>query len=532
VGQRQQPLRVLFLLLTVGCGVVAAPLPPETKGPPPEEESLFSRADAFVAPVLVSLLDEHKLKRPSRDDLKETALNDIKRLNTPAGYRLRTRFQELGVVLAQGLALSQDDRLQRRLLEAARWTSSPYTRSEALVGLATLQNPSHLKYFREALLDQDPNIQFAAVDALRIWNRRETIPYLLDTAARSWSPLIRVYAAQVALRLGEPQGRENLLAMVRDNNSLVRAMAARYLGELGEPQDADRLLSRIHSEGDSPFVLAEICIGALKLLGKREPVPEVPLETFPSRPAPRRGEAFELEPLMVTAPRLKLPRHLVDVRIDASLVQLLEKMVEEPPLERIILEELRNLKTPVGFALGIRYTDLSVLLIEGLAGTDNFSLIQHLETIARKNPSSSLRATALVALGYDSTRQDLFVFQEAIRDPKLFVRFGAVEGLAALGTSQTRSLLADVAQGDESRALRVFAAAALSQTGDHYGRQLLLQSLNDFDWPIRAMATYYLGQWGKPEDYYVIQSLLNREDNDFVRAEWCLAQGSSTQGGS
>jgi HEAT repeat protein len=117
----------------------------------------------------------------------------------------------------------------------------------------------------------------------------------------------------------------------------------------------------------------------------------------------------------------------------------------------------------------------------------------------------------------------LSIFQDALREQNLAVRFGAAEALAALGTPQTRSLLAGAAQGDVSRALRVFAASALGRTGDSYGRQLLLQALNDFDWPVRAMAIHSLGNLGEPGDYYQIQSRLYREDNDFVRAECCLA---------
>jgi hypothetical protein len=52
----------------------------------------------------------------------------------------------------------------------------------------------------------------------------------------------------------------------------------------------------------------------------------------------------------------------------------------------------------------VRYSDLSFLLTEGLACTDNFTLIQRLETIARQNPNTRVRAAALVALGYDRTR--------------------------------------------------------------------------------------------------------------------------------
>jgi HEAT repeat protein len=231
--------------------------------------------------------------------------------------------------------------------------------------------------------------------------------------------------------------------------------------------------------------------------------------------------------LILTAPRVNLPRHLVDVRIDNDLVRLLEDLANEPPPEEQVLSpeqvELSRLTTPTGFALKIRYSDLSVLLTEGLAGTQNYTLISRLETIARANPSARVRGSALVALGHQPGRKELAIFQEALRDPNVIARFAAVEALSALDDDGARSVIAGVAQSDPSAAVQAFAAQRLCAFGDPYGRQLLFRFLDSRDWTLRGMAVYGLGEWGESEDYYALFNRLDRESHDFVRAELGLA---------
>jgi HEAT repeat protein len=519
-------------ILLAGCAAMMAPAGDPADAIGDESASEF---EEDVAPVLVELLSEQKLRRTPEDirrAYEETILKDIIRLTTPAGYRLKVRYRELGVPVVQALAYTENDQLQSRLLEAARWMGSTYSRSEALLALASQRNPDHLKYFREALLDQSLSIQFAGVEALQIWNRPEGTALLMEMAVRNWSPFVRVYAAQAAWSLGNAGGRDQLTASMQDKNWVVRAMATRYLGDMGTGADADFMLSRIGPEQGQPFVLAETCIAALKLTAKKSPAPPPPPEK--PRPGTRKGASmaakgdfFELEPLIITAPRRFLPPQPVDVRIDNELVSLLEKIANEPlPDEKVLdpdLAELMRVVTPTGFALRVRYTDLSFLIIEGLAGSRDFGLIQRVEKIARENPSVSIRAAALVSLAYDRSRQDALIYQEALRDPNVAVRFGALEALEALDLPQAQSLLANSAVNDASLALRIYAAQALFRKGDSYGRQLLLQYMDNSDYVARAMSIYYLGALGTKEDAYRVSNRLLIEENDFASAEACLA---------
>jgi HEAT repeat protein len=488
-----------------------------------------------VAGHLIRLLDDRRLAALTVEDYQNTALLDVLKFNTPAGYRMKYRVLQPGVAVAQALALTHDTQLRIRLVEAARWGGSAPTRATALLGLAALRIPDHLKYFREALLDTRVAVQFAAVEGLQEWGDAQTAAMLVSAAKSSWSPLIRVYAAQAALRLGRKEGHDILLAHLIGRDWFLRALAARYLGDLGDAADGETLLTRLGPERDNRFVLAELCIAALKLgrfKSSEPPSPAPPPAPPAERPAPERKSAYELEPLVVTAPRLRTSgANLVDPRIDVNLVELLEKMATDPTPEQQLLDpaltEVNQLVTPQGFGLKVRYSDIGYLLTEGLAGTGNYTLIQRLETIARTNANAGVRASALVALGYDRTRTDLFIFEEALRDPSLITRFGAAEGLAALaGTSLTgpaRSLLAGVAQSDTSPALRVFAAWGQWRAGDVYGREELLRGLGDSDWVIRALSAYFLGDLGNADDAGRMSFQVRKESARLAEAEAALA---------
>jgi HEAT repeat protein len=518
-------------VLLSACAGPAVGAPPRLS---PEEvrAGMNQRAESAAVPRLVTLVDERRLGTFSLDESGMETLRDINRLITPEGYRIKYRFREIGVPVAQGLSLSRDRQLQQRLLETARFQSGQRSRSESLLVLSAQKNPEHLKIFKEALMDRDVAVQFAAVEALEAWGVPEALPLLINASERDWSPLVRVFSAKAILQLGVPQGREKLIQFLTDPNWLMRAMSARYLGDLGKPEDVDLILGRIAAERDNNFVLAELCLAGLKLWNRRGPVQSKPSVPAPSRSTPRPpakvSSLFELEPLVVTAPRLRVSgAQLVPPQIDTELVGLLEKIAEEPPAQFVLdanIAELLKLRTPQGYGLYVRYTDINYLLTEGLAGTTNLTLIYRLETIARSGRYTPARAAAYVALGFDTTRVDLSLFEYALRDPSsLQVRFGAVEGLSAQTNPMVRGILAGVAQSDKSAVVRLYAAQALGRKGDVQGVDMLRRYLNDPDWAIRALSTYFLGQLGDDADFERMLINLERETEDHVVAENCLA---------
>lgn len=528
--------RVTSLLISLGVFLSACAGP--ALGEPPQvspEQSLANmnhRAEASAVPRLVQLVDDRRLVTLNPEDFRDTALKDIVKLTTPEGYRMKYRYLEIGVPVAQALSLSKDPQLQGRLLEVARFESGRRSRSESLLVLANQKNPEHVKFFKEALLDRDVGVQFAAVEALQAWGLPEALPLLINASEKNWSPLIRVFSAQAALRMGASQGRDQLIHLLSDTDWLMRAMAARYLGDLGKPEDVDLLLGRIGREHDNNFVVAELCLSALKLWSLRGPVPPKPAPLPPARPLARPSapvaSLFEMEPLVVTAPRLKISgAQLVPPQIDIELVALLEKLAMEPApavtLLDPVLTELKSLVTPQGFGLYVRYTDISFLLTEGLAGTTNLTLVNRLETIARSSPNTPVRGAAFVALGHDQTRVDMSIFDYALRDVSFQVRFGAVEGLSAQANPIVRGMLASAAHTDPSPVIRLFAAQALGRKGDAEMVDILRRYLNDPDWTIRVMATHFLGQLGDDADFERIMINLERESEDHVVAEDSLA---------
>ncbi|HVZ74463.1 MAG TPA: HEAT repeat domain-containing protein [Polyangia bacterium] len=67
---------------------------------------------------------------------------------------------------------------------------------------------------------------------------------------------VRVQAALVLGRLGDPQAVPSLIKALDDQNKTVRAIAAQALGQLGDHQSADPLRELLKREGD-PFVRAQ-----------------------------------------------------------------------------------------------------------------------------------------------------------------------------------------------------------------------------------------------------------------------------------
>ena len=108
------------------------------------------------------------------------------------------------------------------------------------------------------------------MEALAVWGHPDkSVPLLSAAAQRDAEPILRVYAAAVLARLGDGAGLPRLRASLDDQSWVVRAMAARYLGLFGTADDYDLLVSRIGRETGNDFVVAEYCIAALKLFGRK-----------------------------------------------------------------------------------------------------------------------------------------------------------------------------------------------------------------------------------------------------------------------
>ncbi|MFH1725603.1 MAG: HEAT repeat domain-containing protein [Elusimicrobiota bacterium] len=239
-------------------------------------------------------------------------------------------------------------------------------------------------------------------------------------------------------------------------------------------------------------------------------------------------DLLELEPLVITAPRMKIPeRAVIDSQINMHLLRLLrnraDARVEAQHRLDASMASLSKLSTATGFKLKTRYTELGFLLTEGLAGVKDFALANELERVARLGTNVQTRAAAMVALAYTKDQRYLGLFQGAINDQNITVRFGALEALVVMGGPSVQFLISNTARNDASPALRAHAAVAMWRAGDIYGREILLRMYQDPDWLTRAMATTYLGELGGDDEYRRLMRQLDTEQDPIVKAALCSA---------
>ncbi len=238
------------------------------------------------------------------------------------------------------------------------------------------------------------------------------------------------------------------------------------------------------------------------------------------------GLLFQLEPLTITAPRVK-QEDMIDPRINQHLMRLLQQRMDARPDNLAAADasigNLNKLSTLTGYSLKTRYTELGFLLTEGLAGTKDYQLQRELENAARLSKNVQTRAAALVALAYSKDMRYMTLFQGALTDSNVTVRFAALESLILLGDASTQLQLGGAARNDRSIAAQIYAAGGMWRMRDNFGKEILLRFLDNPDWFARAMATYYLGEMGGGYEYRRLLQYLDRETDPSVRAEMATA---------
>lgn len=249
-------------------------------------------------------------------------------------------------------------------------------------------------------------------------------------------------------------------------------------------------------------------------------------EPLPVNLSADAGLLFQLEPLTVTAPRVQ-QEDQIDPRINAHLMRLLKQRLDARPDSvasgDASLFNLARLSTVTGYSLKTRYTELGFLLTEGLAGTKDYQLQLELENAARLAKNVQTRAAALVALAYTKNMRYLTLFQGALNDPNVTVRFAALESLLILGDQSVQLQLGGAARNDPSVAVQIYAAAGMWRKGDSFGKEILLRFLDNQDWFARAMAAYYIGEMGGGYEYRRLIQYLDRETDPSTRAEIATA---------
>lgn len=235
------------------------------------------------------------------------------------------------------------------------------------------------------------------------------------------------------------------------------------------------------------------------------------------------SQLLQLEPLVITAPRVRAQVDMIDPRINQHLKRLLEQRMDARPDSIASLDasvgNLSKLTTMTGYNLKTRYTELGFLLTEGLAGTTDFGLQTELQKVVKFGKNVQTRAAALVALAYTKDMQYLSLFQGALIDPSVTVRFAAVESLLILGNPLVQIQVGQAARADTSLPVQVFAAAGMWRLGDIYGKELLLRFIQHPDWFVRAMSAHYLGELGGEYERQKILREFQFEKDPVAQAE-------------
>jgi HEAT repeat protein len=487
-----------------------------------------------VAQVLIDLLEKADATKISADDYGSTSLQQVVTFGTPAGFRIKLRYLDFGVSLVEALKSARDPALRKRMIELVQWSRNPKVRAEAIVTLASLLDPSHKRYFKEAILDSKIGIRFAAVEALQVWAQPDSIPLLRMAMDRDWSPLMKIWSAQALLSLGDQAAVATLWKGLDHESWVIRAMSARFLGDYAKPDEYTKLMPYLSRETKNDFVATEIAVSALKLISRKD-------EKVSYSPASKNfknneevgyamggDQVIELEPLIIIPPQLRIPPSLRAAQQINSRLLLLVKDRKDFQLEPVeeqdpILQELNAMVTPSGFALKTRYSALSYLLIEGLAGTSDPILSAEIRRMASEESNVLMRATALLAIAYNRNENDTYLFRDALNSKSATVRMGALEGIEIGRFRSALPSVSAISGSDPSPAIQVYALKVMAKFGDASARQIMMSRINDPDWPARAMTYWFLSRYGSPEDYGIIHARLNTEQNPFVQSEIALA---------
>lgn len=267
-------IAVFLFMAAGGCAEAPVAVPAVSTAAPSAAPSLpaepeIMKTDAQISNTLVDLLEGKDRIRTDLANVQGTPLGEILTIGSPIGYALRNRYLNIGVPIAEALSRNADPVFREKLVTMARWDKGE-VRAAALVALAGTQDLKYFDIYREALVHLDPAVRFGALEGLFIWgNPEKSLPLLKAATERESEPILRVYAAGVLAKLGEEAGLIKLRSLLDDGSWLVRAMAGRFLGDYGKVEDYESLRTRIGREQTNDFVLAEYCIAALKLFGRK-----------------------------------------------------------------------------------------------------------------------------------------------------------------------------------------------------------------------------------------------------------------------
>ena len=220
--------------------------------------------DPRITKTLLYLLQERQNARPSDQTDINASVGNLNKLTTVIGYKLKTRYTELGFLLTEGLAGVKDFQLLSELEKTARNGENVQTRAAAMVALAYTKDMQYMTLFQQGLLDENVTVRFGALESMIVLDNLGGYIQIGNAARGDRSYAVKLYAAAAMWRKGDIHGREILMQHVRHEDWFVRAMAIRYVGEIGEEYEYTLLLQQLFGE-THPAVQAELASALMRL---------------------------------------------------------------------------------------------------------------------------------------------------------------------------------------------------------------------------------------------------------------------------
>ncbi|MDD5628596.1 MAG: HEAT repeat domain-containing protein [Elusimicrobia bacterium] len=220
--------------------------------------------DPQINAHLIRLLQQRMDARPDSQAALDASIGNLAKLSTATGYKLKTRYTELGFLLTEGLAGVTDMQMDAELERVARQGKNVQTRAAALVALAYTRDMRYLPMFQNATLDTNITVRFGALESLMIL-RNPAVQMQVGIMARTDASLLaQAYAASDMWHMGDVFGREILLNLAQNQDWLVRSMAVKFLGDFGGAYEYTKILQWFAFESNL-MVKAEMCSALLNL---------------------------------------------------------------------------------------------------------------------------------------------------------------------------------------------------------------------------------------------------------------------------
>ncbi|MCX5797729.1 MAG: HEAT repeat domain-containing protein [Elusimicrobia bacterium] len=220
--------------------------------------------DPQINAHLMRLLQQRMDARPDSQAALDASIGNLSRLSTATGYKLKTRYTELGFLLTEGLAGVTDMQMDSELEKVSRLGTNVQTRAAAMVALAFTHDLRYLPLFQGAIVAPNITTRFGALESL-LTLQNPAVQFQVGNAARvDASLLVQVYAASGMWHMGDIFGREILLNLAQNQDWLVRSMAIRYLGEQGGSYEYTKIMQWFSMESNQ-MVKAEMCSALLNL---------------------------------------------------------------------------------------------------------------------------------------------------------------------------------------------------------------------------------------------------------------------------